>query len=49
MDIMENVDASPRFHILENSVNITIIGDGLIQLLWLLMLLLLLLLVLVLC
>lgn len=48
MDIMENVDASPRFHILENSVNITIIGDGLIQLLWLLMLLLLLL-VLVLC
>ena len=48
MDIMENVDASQRFHILENSVNITIIGDGLIQLLWLLMLLLLLL-VLVLC
>ena len=46
MDIMENVDASQRFHILENSVNITIIGDGLIQLLWLLMLLLLLVLVL---
>ena len=48
MDIMENVAASQRFHPLENSVNITIIGDGLIQLLWLLMLLLLLL-VLVLC
>ena len=48
MDIMENVAASQRFHPLENSVNITIIGDGLIQLLWLLMLLLLMLLVLVL-
>ena len=46
MDIMENVAASQRFHPLENSVNITIIGDGLIQLLRLLMLLMLLVLVL---